>query len=241
MKELKLISNGKRLDGRRLDEMRPFEVKAGILDRAEGSGSFRTGNTYAIAAVYGPREMHPRHNQDPTKATLRCRYNMAPFSTTERVRPGPSRRSVEISKVIRGAFESSVFLEEYPKSVIDVFIEILGADASTRCAGINAAAVALADAGIPMKDMISSCSAGKVAGHLILDVSGSEDTEGEVDIPIAYSCRTGQITLLQMDGIIPKEEFTKAMHMAVGGCKQIYEAQKKALKERFKGVQVESE
>lgn len=241
MEKTKLISKGKRIDGRGLDEMRPFEVKAGILDRADGSASFRIGNTMAIAAVYGPREMHPRHNADPSRATLRCRYNMAPFSTTERVRPGPSRRSVEISKVIKGAFSNAIFLEEFPKAVIDVFIEIVEADASTRCAGINAAAVALADAGIPMKDLIASCSAGKIEDHIVLDVAGLEDMEGQVDIPIAYSPRTGQITLLQMDGIITPEEFKKALGMAIGGCEKINEAQRMALKDKFKAVSAEGD
>ncbi|RLJ00938.1 MAG: exosome complex exonuclease Rrp41, partial [Candidatus Aenigmatarchaeota archaeon] len=55
----KLIVKGKRIDGRKLDEMRKIEAKAGILKNAEGSGYFRFGNTVAIAAVHGPREIHP--------------------------------------------------------------------------------------------------------------------------------------------------------------------------------------
>ena len=201
-----LIKNGKRPDGRKLDEMRDMEARAGIIDRADGSGYFRLGKTIAVAAVYGPREMHPKHLMDPLKAYVKCRYNMAPFSTEERIRPGPSRRSKEISKVIKEALSSVIIKEEFPKTGIEIYIEILQANASTRCVGLNAASIALADAGIPMKDLMSSCAAGKVEGKVLLDVAGIEDCEGEVDLPIAYVPRKDRIYLLQMDGMIKKDE-----------------------------------
>ena len=235
----KLIIKGKRIDGRKPDEMREIEARAGILKNAEGSGYFRFGNTVAIAAVHGPREIHPRHLQDPLRSVLRCRYNMVPFSTTERSRPGYSRRSTEISKVITEAFESVIFLEEFPKSAIDVFIEVIQADASTRCAGLNAASIALADAGIPMRDLVASCSVGKIDGELVLDVSGKEDNYGEVDLPVGYIPKTDEIVLLQMDGILTIEEFEKALEMAKNGCKMVYEKQKEALKKRYEREQIE--
>lgn len=232
-KEVKLIVGGKRIDGRKLDEMREMEARAGVIERADGSGYFRLGNTIAVAAVYGPKELHPKHLTEPLKAYVKCRYNMAPFSTEERIRPGPSRRSTEISKVIKDALSSVLFLEEYPETGIEIFIEILQADASTRCVGLNAASIALADAGIPMKDLMASCSAGKVDGHMVLDVAGAEDCEGEVDLPIAYVPRKNQIYLLQMDGIISKEDMKKGIELAIKGCKVIYEKQVEALKKRY--------
>lgn len=231
--ETKLIVNGKRPDGRKLDELREIEARAGVIKRADGSGYFRLGNSIAVAAVYGPKELHPKHLVDPVRAYVKCRYNMAPFSTTDRIRPGPSRRSTEISKVIKEAISSIVFLEEYPETSIEVFIEILQADASTRCAGLNAASIALADAGIPMKDLIVSCSAGKVEGQMLLDVAGVEDCEGEVDLPIAYVPRENKLYLLQMDGIISKEDIKKGIEMVTKGCKVIYDKQKEALKRKY--------
>ncbi|UCG95212.1 MAG: exosome complex exonuclease Rrp41 [archaeon] len=236
VKQEKLIVNGKRPDGRKLDEMREIEAKAGVIERADGSGFFRLGNTIAVAAVYGPKELHPKHLLDPVRAYVKCRYNMAPFSTTERIRPGPSRRSTEISKVIKSALSSVLFLEEYPETGIEIFIEVLQADASTRCVGLNAASIALADAGVPMKDLVASCAAGKVEGQIVLDVAGEEDCEGEVDLPIAYVPRKNEIYLLQMDGIVKKEELKKALDMAIKGCKVIYDKQKQALKCEYKEV-----
>ena len=236
MTELKLIENGRRSDGRSLDEMRPLYAKVGILKNANGSAIFKIGDTVALAGVYGPREVHPRHKEEAENAILRCTYNMAPFSTTDRNRPGPSRRSKEISLVISRAFEPVLFLEEIPKTSIDVFIEILQANASTRCAAINATSLALADAGIPMRDLIASCSVGKVDGQIVLDIAGKEDTEGEVDLPIAYYPKRDWITLLQMDGLITKEEFLKAIKLAKKGCMDIYKVQQQALREKYKEV-----
>ena len=229
----KLIVDGKRLDGRGPDELRPLKIEAGVLKRADGSAYVEMGKNKVLAAVYGPRELHPRHLQQPDTAILRCRYNMAPFSVDERKRPGPDRRSVEISKVIREAFEPVVFTKLYPRSGIDVFIEVLQADAGTRTAGINAAAVALADAGVPMRDLVSSVAVGKVDDTIVLDLMKAEDNYGTTDMPIAMLPRKKVITLLQMDGHFTPEEFERAIEMAMKGCEQIYEAQKQALKAKY--------
>ncbi|MCD6381757.1 MAG: exosome complex exonuclease Rrp41 [Candidatus Aenigmarchaeota archaeon] len=231
--EILLIKDGKRLDGRLPNEMRPVTVKAGILRNADGSALFAFGKTIVVAGVYGPKPVHPRHLEDPERAILRTIYSMAPFSTEERIRPGPSRRSTEISMVVRKALEPVLFLEEFPKTMIDVYIEILQADASTRCAAINAASVALADAGIPMRDLISSVSVGKINGQIVVDIAGKEDEFGDVDFPIAYYPRRKQITLMQMDGIITKDEIKEAVQLAIKGCEKIYEKQKESLRKEY--------
>ncbi len=229
----KLIIDGKRLDGRAPEEMRPLKIEAGVLKRADGSAYVELGENKVLAAVYGPREMHPRHLQRPDTAVLRCRYNMAPFSVEERKRPGPDRRSVEISKVTRQALEPVLFLELYPRSVIDIFIEVLQADAGTRTAGITAAAVALADAGIPMRDLVSSVAVGKIDDMIVLDLTKEEDQWGTTDMPVAIVPRKKLVSLLQMDGNLTEEEFKRALDLAFRGCEQIYQAQRQALKEKY--------
>ncbi|MFH1229325.1 MAG: exosome complex exonuclease Rrp41 [Candidatus Aenigmatarchaeota archaeon] len=237
----KMIVNGKRMDGRTLDQFRPIKAEVGVLKRAEGSATFDFGDTHSLAAVYGPRTMHPRHMQNPQKAVLKCRYSMAPFSTNERIRPGNSRRSTEISKVINEALSNVVFFDDYPKTSIDVFIEILQADASTRCAGLNAASLALVEAGIPIKDMISSCSVGKVDGQIIVDVAGDEDCEGEVDMATATIGSEDKFVLLQMDGIVTKDEFYKLLDLSRKGCMEVYEIQKNVFKEKYKAGEISVE
>ena len=228
----------KRLDGRKFDEARPIEAKVGVIKRADGSAYFKFGNTWAYAAVYGPRSLYPRFLQDPSKGILRCNYNMMPFSSRgERVRPGGSRRSKEISMVTKNALLPVLNLDEYPNSVVDVFIELPETEAGSRTAGINAAAMALADAGLFMKDLVSSVSVGRVDDKILVDLDYSEESyeDGPVaDIPIAILPRSGKVSLLQMDGLVSKEQLSKAIEMGKDACKKIYDIQKKALKAKYK-------
>lgn len=222
-----------RSDGRKADELRPLTIKAGVIPNANGSAMVAMGKTVAVAAVYGPRYLYPRFKQLYDRGLLKTTYMMVPFSTTERVRPGPSRRSHEICKVTREALEHVVCLEEYPKAVIDVYINIIQANAGTRTAGINAASVALADAGIAMKDLVAAAAAGKIKGDYVLDLAGKEEEETECDIPVAYIPGENKISLLQMDGKLPPEDVIKVIETAIGGCKVIHEKQKEALRERW--------
>ncbi len=225
----------KRLDNRKPDELREIEAKVGVVKRADGSAMFRMGNTQAIAAVYGPRALHPTYLRNPEKGILRCNYNMLSFSTGERVKPGPSRRSKEISLVTENALLPVLDLKEFPNTVIDVFIELIQADSGTRCAGITAAAMALADAGLIMKDLVTAVSVGKIGKQIIVDLTKEEeDLEESTDIPLAITPRDGKISLLQMDGEITKEELLKAIELGKNSCLKIYELQKKALKEKYK-------
>ena len=233
-KETMLITpDGRRLDGRRPDEIRDIKIKVGILENADGSAYVEQGNTKIYAAVYGPREVHPRHLALPNKAIIRCRYHMAPFSVEERKSPAPSRREIELSKVIREALAPAILVEQFPFTTIDVFIEVINADGSTRCASIIAASLALASAGIPMRDLVAACSVGKVNGVLVLDITDVEDKYGEVDLPFAMMPSRDEITLFQLDGVLSMEEVEKAISMATKACKEIYEKQKSALKARY--------
>ncbi len=236
--DIKLIDkNGKRLDGRTAEELRTVKIEAGVLHRADGSCYLEWGGNKVIAAVYGPREAIPRHTQDPLKAIVNAKYNMAAFSVGDRKRPGPDRRSREISKVISEALEKVVLTEQFPRSAIEVAIEVLDAEAGTRVAGLTAAGVALADAGIPMKDIPVGCAAGKIENQVVLDLAKEEDNYGDADLPIAISPRTGEILLLQMDGHLSIEEFNKALDLAMKGCYTVSEIQKKALLEKYQSIQ----
>ncbi len=232
------MSEFKRPDGRKIEEIRPMEAEVGVVPNADGSAMFKFGKTIAIASVYGPKKMHPQHAQDPQRAVLRCNYDLLSFSVPDRKRPGPSRRSTEISKITEWALLPSVMVEKYPGTVIDVHVKILQANASTRCAGINAAAMALAHAGIMMKDIVSSVSIGKLDKQLVVDVNKDEEDweegEGATDIPITVTSE-GKVSHLQLDGKISSKQLMESIEMAKKAGKEIYEIQKKALKEINKG------
>jgi exosome complex component RRP41 len=237
----KLIDKkGVRIDGRELNNLRPIKLEVGILGNANGSAYIEQGKNKILAGVYGPKEVHPKHLAKSDRALLRCRYHMAPFSVQERKSPAPSRREVEISKVIREALEPAIFVEYYPRTSIELFIEVLQADGGTRCASLTAASLALADAGIPMRDLVAACAAGKVDGHLVLDLNDVEDKEGEADLPLALIPSLNAVTLLQMDGKVTLEEFEQLVNIAVEGCKQIHKLQIEALKAKYITVKEES-
>jgi exosome complex component RRP41 len=230
----KLIDeNGIRTDGRRADELRPVKMDVGTLENANGSVYLEQGKCKIMAAVYGPHEAHPRHFALPDRAILRCRYHMAPFSVTERKRPAPTRREMELSKVIREALEPLVMCELFPRTMIDIFIEVLQADGGTRCAGLTAASLALADAGIPLRGLVSACAAGKAGGQIVLDLNDIEDKEGEADVPVAFIPQLNVFSLLQMDGLMTTDEYKSALSLALQGCRRLYDMQVEALKKNY--------
>jgi exosome complex component RRP41 len=240
--DIKLINEeGLRNDGRKFNELRPIRIEVGVLNRADGSAYIEWGGNKVLVAVYGPREAFPKHTQNPSRAIINARYNMAAFSVDERKRPGPDRRAIEISKVISEALEVAVFTEQFPRTSIDVYIEVLQADAGTRIAGLTAASVALVDAGIPMKDMVVGCAAGKIDGKVVLDLNKEEDNFGQADLPMAIIPRTDEIVLLQMDGNFSREELEQAVELSKKAATYISNLQREALMAKYKSQESEKE
>ncbi len=230
-----LIVNGKRLDGRGFGDLRKIKIESWVLKNADGSASIEWGNNKIIAAVYGPKEALPKHTSDPERAVIKCRYAMAPFSSLEEHGSSrPSRRSTEISKVTKEVFENVIFLEEMPGGEIDIFIEVLQSDGGTRAAGITAASVALAAAGIPMRDLPYAVSVGKAGGHMIVDLDKIEDNYSDADVPIAISPRNGEVLLFQMDGELTKKDIDEAYSLAIKAGEAISKMQKDALLEHYR-------
>ncbi|MBR9675613.1 exosome complex exonuclease Rrp41 [Candidatus Woesearchaeota archaeon] len=227
----------KRHDNRKMDETRPIEAKVGVIKRAHGSAYFKIGDTIAYAAVYGPRELHPKFMQNPERGILRVKYNMLPFSGQgDRVRPGPNRRSKEIALVTQHALEPVLNLEDFPNSVVDVLIEFPQTDAGSRCAGICAASMALADAGITMKDLVPSIGIGRVGKQMLVDLDYYEEAyeeESVADIPLAMIPTTEEFTLLQMDGDVTKEQLKEALILGKKACHNIKKVMTTAIKQKF--------
>ncbi|XP_020588823.1 exosome complex component RRP41 homolog isoform X2 [Phalaenopsis equestris] len=216
---------GFRLDGRRPNEMRQIRGEVGVVARADGSAVFEMGNTKVIAAVYGPRE-------------VRCEYSMSNFSTGNRARKYKGdRRSTEISLVIRQTMEAAILTHLMPRSQIDIFLQVLQADGGTRSACINAATLALADAGIPMRDLVTSCSAGYLCSTPLLDLNYVEDSAGGPDVTVGTLVKMDKVTLLQMDAKLPIDMFADVMQLAIEGCKAIANYIREVLSENSKKLE----
>ncbi len=221
---------GLRMDGRGPGDLREITIETGVVPVADGSCRMTWGTNEAIVAVYGPMEAHPRKIQRQDRAVLDVHYNMAPFSTTDRMRPGFNRRSREISKVTKDALESVVLLELYPRSKIRISIEIISAEAGTRCVGLTAASVALADAGIPMTDMVVSVASGKINDVVVCDLNKEEDNYGEADLPMGILPNSGDLVFLQMDGDLSQEEFKQAWNYNMEASNAVHKQMIEALK-----------
>jgi exosome complex component RRP41 len=232
----KLIGDdGLRLDGRAWDQLRPIKLEVGMLKNADGSAYIEWGKNKIMAAVYGPKEVHPKHQVLPDRALVRTRYHMAPFSVDERKNPAPSRREIEISKVIREALEPAVIVEDYPRTAIEVWVEVLQSDGGSRVAGITAASLALADAGINLRDLVVGCSCGIIDGQVVADLDDTEDKEGSGDMPVAIMPNLDRVTLLQVDGIYSRDQFQKAFELAIQKGREVYAMQREALTKKFFG------
>jgi exosome complex component RRP41 len=102
--------------------------------------------------------------------------------------------------------------------------------------------MALADAGLNMKDLVASVAVGRVDDQIVVDLNYDEEAyeDGTVaDIPVAVLPNSGKITLLQMDGELKREDLKKALEAAKKSAKKVYEVQKKALKGKFAAVEVQ--
>jgi exosome complex component RRP41 len=232
--------DGKRLDGRDKQELRPIKMEVGVIKNADGSAYLEWGNNKIYAAVYGPREVHPHHLAKPDRGILRVFYRMATFSVFDRKRPAPGRREKEISMIITDCLEPVLFLELYPGTSFEVFIDVMDADGGTRCASTTVAALALADAGVPMRSLVSAVAVGRIDGEIVTDLSGIEDKAGEADLPCAITWFNEELSLLQFDGDMNLKDLDQYLKLAKDALTKIYALQLEALKSKYLTIQKES-
>jgi len=156
---------GLRIDGRRPLELRQIRVRLGVFKQADGSAYLEQGHTKILATVYGPHQPRGAAARSTasksTKGIINCQYSTAVFSFTageRKKRPRGDRKSQDRCVQLRHAMEAILNLDQFPRSQIDIFIEILQVDGSDYCASVNAATLALIDAGIPIKDYAIGCT-----------------------------------------------------------------------------------
>ncbi|KAG9412666.1 Exosome complex component RRP41 [Aphanomyces cochlioides] len=242
MKEFVSVA-GLRVDGRRAGEVRRIRAKFGLFQRVDGSAYVEQGQTKVMAVVYGPKEHTGRKQTEEvaqTKARVTCEVTQAPFATSERkVTHKADRKKLESSLAILQIFESTIATQLYPRSQIDIFVQVLHADGGTSptlifvmsyrfgigelAASINAVTLALIDAGIAMKDFVVACSAGYIQQTLLCDLNYTEQSARCPDLTVAMTARNNKLSLVQMESKLPLELFDTLMKTAMDGCTQIYD------------------
>ncbi|KAJ2938732.1 hypothetical protein O0L34_g3343 [Tuta absoluta] len=232
-----LSSQGLRLDGRRPNELRRIRCKLGVFTQPDGSAYLEQGNTKVLAAVYGPHQA-AKSKSSTEGVVVNCQYSMATFSTGERKnRPRGDRKSQEMSMHLRQALTAGIKTELYPRSQIDIYVEVLQADGGAYCASVNAATLALIDAGIPLRAYVCACSASMAwrAGEPtpLVDVGHVEEAAGGVVCTAASLPSTGSIALLEMSHRLHMDYFDIVLNRALQGCRDINIVLDKAVREHL--------
>ncbi|XP_033625737.1 exosome complex component RRP41-like [Asterias rubens] len=219
-----LSDQGFRVDGRRPHELRKIQCRMGVFRQADGSAYIEQGNTKALATVYGPHEVTGnRSRAHHDRVNINCQYSMATFSTGERKkRPMGDRKSQEMSLNLQRTFEAAIMTHLYPRSQIDIYVQILQADGGNYCACVNAATLAIIDAGIPMRDYICACSAGFISDTPLVDISYLEESLGGPEMILAVLPKSEQIALFQSNSRLHVDNLSQVLDMAMKGCKDVY-------------------
>lgn len=200
-----VLETGKRADGRRTEEIRPITVEVGLLPRAHGSGLFTRGTTQAlsIATLGTGMDAQRLDSVEPQKEKRYMHhYNFPSYSVGE-VRPnrGPGRREIGHGALAERAIQAVLPADDEFPYVIRVVSEILESNGSTSMASTCGSSLALADAGVPLKQMVGGIAMGLILEGdrfaILSDIQGLEDFLGDMDFKVAGT-RDG-ITALQMD------------------------------------------
>ncbi len=202
---LKIISEGKRIDGRDLDDIRPIVCEVGILPRTHGSSTFTRGETQAlVATTLGSKDDMQMIDDIEGERYERfmLHYNFPPFSTGEIKRLGaPGRREIGHGALAKRALEPVIPSEEEFPYAIRVVSDILESNGSSSMATVCGATLSLMDAGVPIKAPVSGVAMGLISAEneyfILTDILGDEDHYGDMDFKVAGT-KEG-ITALQMD------------------------------------------
>ncbi|XP_065686269.1 exosome complex component RRP41 [Patagioenas fasciata] len=233
-----LSDEGYRADGRRPAEIRKVRARMGVFEQADGSAYIEQGNTKALAVVYGPHEMRgSRGKALPERALVNCQFSMATFSTGERRRrPHGDRQAGELALLLRDTFEAAILTHLFPRSQIDIYVQILQADGGTFCAGVNAATLALMDAGIPMRDYVCASTAGLAEAAALADLSVPEEAAGGPVLALALLPAGGQLAQVQLSARLHQERLPRVLEAAGGACRALHAVLDRVVRQRLREV-----
>ncbi|KAH8864768.1 exosome complex component RRP41 [Schistosoma japonicum] len=172
-----IFYNGRRVDGRRPNELRRVHCQFGS-GNSDGIVFLHQGNTKVIASVVGPHAPRTKGDGNPDGATIICQFTKPPFASTsgERRKVASNDRSAnDFSTAIEEIFSCVVRTEKYPMSQIDIFLEVIQSDGSEFACAVNATTLALTDAGIEMHYLVSAATVGLWGSRVFADLCRFEE------------------------------------------------------------------
>ncbi len=200
-----ILKEGRRIDNRKFDEIRPISCEVGILARPHGSALFTRGETQVMGVLTlgsGPDEQRVETLRGEESRPFMLHYNFPPFSVGEVKRVGgPSRRDIGHGGLSTRAVSKILPSKEDFDYTIRIVSEVLESNGSSSMGTVCAASLALMDGGVPVKSPVSGIAMGLVKEDdniaILSDILGDEDHYGDMDFKVAGT-REG-ITALQMD------------------------------------------
>lgn len=200
-----VLKHGKRLDGRKTDEIRDIESVVGILPRTHGSAMFKRGQTQVLTvATLGTPSLEQLIESPTGEESKRYihHYSMPPYSVGETGRVGtPSRREIGHGALAERALLSVIPSEQEFPYTIRLVSEVMSSNGSTSMASTCGSTLALMDAGVPIKEPVAGISIGLMSDKtkfiLLTDIIGMEDFSGDMDFKVAGT-KNG-ITAIQLD------------------------------------------
>jgi len=218
---------GLRTDGRRCNEIRQIKHKIGVVTSGvDGSSYLEQGLNKVLVTVNGPQEPL-RRGADSSQNMGEIKVNILASSSSgaehKRRRPTVAwqgdRRTQELEAIVRQTVEGVVMLDLYPRSEIVITVHVLESDGSVLCCMLNAASLALMDAGIAMSDVLTACSAGVVLQQVVVDLSQLEQGSGGAYLPVAIKARSEEVVFLQLDSRMSVDRLQEVLSAAVEGCR----------------------
>ncbi|PSN29919.1 Exosome complex component MTR3 [Blattella germanica] len=227
-----IINKGIRKDGRNFNEQRRIYIKTGVISQAKGSAYIEQNNTKVICSAFDPREI-PRKSDYSLNGELYCEFKFAPFSCSKWKGHQPDAYEKECGLMLRRALEPAVCRHEFPNFQVDVYALVLENDGSALAAAITCAGLALADASVPMYDLVVAATLGIHGEHKFLDPTVEEESicnippqTGDLSdhgiITAAFSPAHQQISEFSQTGAMSLECVASSIDLLTAACEKIY-------------------
>lgn len=228
--EFDLGGDGRRSDGRTPENLRPPVLQTGTVSQATGSGYIELGGTKVLCGVYGPREVGKETYSEEGRVKVDVKY--ATFAAAVRGKFGQSTEERLLSSQLHQALRGAILAETFPKATVDVFVLILEAKGGELPAAVLAASMALAHAGVAMRDLVTCCSLARIKGVLYLDPMPAELAAADATATVAVMSRADEVTQMLLSGEWEGDASTEAFELCIDGCAMLDEALRESLRQQ---------
>jgi len=227
-------------DGRDRLQLRPIHMETKVIGDASGSAIVQFGNTQVIVSVWGPNQSRESGYSDA--CSLMCDFKYAPFALAKREKRG--RRTVEqqMSRILEQTLGESIIKEQYPKAVIECYINVVECDGSALPIAMTAVSLALADAGIEMYDVVIGLKAiCDENDQLYLDPTLEEEKHPNLSASVAlgYMPKKDIVNYMDMEGSLSQDMLERTIHALTDGSSKVRKMVSKCLIASCKKAQLQ--